>query len=184
MQSEKLPAAQLIWTNSKGSFSTRLDILNARRLKDAGYDLRDAQRLGDLFADPYDAIDFFGAYLRPQWEEAGLAEVDFLELAVETEDSLLRLSDAITAGLLDFFLRCRDERRARIVEKGREAVKQFNAKLLERINSPKVDQALQLNIDNALADIDAKLDAAISGATSTDSSESSESTPPDSPSAS
>lgn len=183
MRAEVIPAANLTWKTSRGEYSCRLDIANSRRLKNAGYDLSNAKQLGELFADPYDALDFFASYLRPLWEEAGLAELDFLELATEDDTSLDRLFDAITAGLLDFFLRCRDERRAKIVRKAREAVARANEKILAKLDDPKVDQAIDGEIARVLDKIDAQLDAAISGETSTDSPANSESTPADSPSA-
>lgn len=169
---------KLQWTDATGrAWSTRLDVPGAARLKAAGYDLRDHERLAVVLSDPYDAADFVVEYHRPQWQDTHqMTEAEFLELCVATEDSLELVLAATVAGLIDFFRRFGDALRAGVVAKARDAAKLGTAALDAKLASPKVDQAIAAELRRREAAVDAELEAVISGGGFGESSASSEST--------
>jgi hypothetical protein len=167
----------LVWADDDSQqWSTRIDVALARQLKDAGFDIKDHERFATILSDPYDAADFVVAVHRPQWESRGLTEAEFLDLVTRREHTFSIVLDRTVAGLVDFFHRFRDALRAGVVAKALEAANMGSRAAVAKLNSPKVDQALQAELARVERNFDAKLDA-LSGETSGGSSESSASVP-------
>lgn len=175
---EREQTKPLGWTDAGGNWwSTRLDVPAVARLKSEGYDIKDNQRLAAIFDDPYEAADFAAAVHRTQWEERGMSEVEFLVAITDTETRLGEVIAATVEGLIDFFLRFRDALRAGIVKKAVEASLLSSQAIEEKLQSEKVNQALEATLARRSAEVDANLDRIISGEISGDSLASSESHP-------
>lgn len=176
-QASSLPP-QLGWRDASGRlWPTFLDVPAVVRLKAAGYDIKDNDRLAAIFADSYDAADFAVAVHRPAWEAAELTEADFLALMTDHPERLTECFDAVVAGLIDFFLRFRDVLRAGVVRKAIEAAELANQSMTQKLSSPKVDDAIRAELARRMADVDDNLDQIISGETSGSSLASSDSPP-------
>jgi hypothetical protein len=160
-ETEKL--SPLIWIDHVGRrWSTRLEIPEARRLRDCGYDVRDHHRIEKLLADPWDFADFAVEYLRPQWAthaDVIADDVAFLVVLTATETSLAECHAAIVAGLVDFFRRCGDAQRAALIERVAAAIAAGTEALLAKINGPKVDETLARHYAALGDEIDRQLDA-------------------------
>lgn len=147
----------LIWTDRDGrKWSTRLEIPEARRLKAAGFDIRNWPELQKLLASAELFLDFAVEYFRTQWTAGPrlMDEVDFMVLLTATETSLAEAKDVIVAGMADFFRRCGDVKFAAVLEKAVEVSRIELARMLEKINGPSVDKAT----GEMLAKIDAEFD--------------------------
>ncbi len=172
------PTNQLGWRDANGHlWSTFLDVPAVVRLKAAGYDIKDNDRLAAIFSDSYDAADFAVAVHRPAWESFDLTEAEFLALMTDQPERLTECFDAIVAGLIDFFHRFRDVLRAGVVRKALQAAEISNQAMLQKLSSPKVDDAIHAELTRRMAQVDANLDQIISGETSGSSLESSDSHP-------
>jgi hypothetical protein len=154
----------LVWTDRDGrKWSTRLEIPEARKLKAAGFDIRNWPELQKTLANPERFLDYAVEYFRPQWSAGSLVldEVEFMVLLTATETSLAEAKDAIVAGMADFFRRCGDEKFAAVLEKA-IAVGQIELqRTLAKINGPTVDEATAKMLDKFDAEFDKKLDAEV-----------------------
>ncbi|GAB5404299.1 MAG: hypothetical protein Aurels2KO_25300 [Aureliella sp.] len=170
-------AQLLAWADDDARrWSTRIDVPLATELKEAGFDIKDHERLAKLLADPYDAADFVVAVHRRQWEKQGMSESEFLDLVTRRENTFSIVLDRTVAGLVDFFHRFRDVLRAGVVAKAIEAADMGRLATTRKVNSPKVDQALRAELERNERHVDERLDALISGETSGGLSENSAST--------
>ena len=169
---------KLNWTDASGRiWPTFLDVPAVVRLRSAGYDLKDNDRLAAIFADSYDAADFAVEVHRPLWTEEGLTEIEFLALMTDTPERLESVITAVVEALIDFFHRFRDVLRASVVRTALQAAYLAETQIRRKLDSPKVDQAIQAEMDRRMADVDDTLDAIISGEISGSSSGSLEFTP-------
>lgn len=147
----------LVWTDRDGhKWSTRLEIPEARRLKAAGFDVRNWPDLQKTLSMPDRFLDFAVEYFRTQWSAGSqvLDEIEFMVSLTATETSLTEAKDAIVKGLADFFRRCGDERFAAVLEKAVEVSRIELQRTLQKIKGPSVDKAT----DEMLAKIDGEFD--------------------------
>lgn len=160
------PAPVLKWKDAEGrTWSTYFEFFDMVRLKAAGYDIKDHERLAATLEDTYDALDFIVEIHRPQWTERGLDELGFIAVLTDSDERLGVALDRVVEGLIDFFRRLRDVIRAGIVRKAYLAAQLSTAEVLAKMEDPKVDQAITATLNRELAKVDAELERAISGAT-------------------
>jgi hypothetical protein len=165
--------SKLIWVDPNGRrWSTRFEIPDAIALRDR-YDVKDSKRIDAVLADPEQLLDFAVEFFRPQWtkHEDVITEVDFMVALTATETSLAEAHAAIVAGLINFFRRCGDVKRAAILERAVAAIAKANAYLVTKIHSAEVDAAIDKMLDKAGTEFDAAIQNF--GATSSSSSASS-----------
>lgn len=152
----------LVWTDRYGrKWSTRLEIPEARKLKAAGFDIRNWPELQKTLANPERFLDYAVEYFRPQWSAGSQVEVEFMVLLTATETSLAEAKDAIVAGMADFFRRCGDEKFAAVLEKAIAVGRIEMERTLAKINGPTVDEATAKMLDKLDAEFDKKLDAEV-----------------------
>ncbi len=150
----------LFWVDNLGRrWSTRFTIPDAIELRDR-YDVKKAEEIEKVLADPEKLLDFAVEFFRPQWSKHDdvLSEIDFMAALTATETSLIEAHAAIVAGLIDFFRRCGDQKRAAILDRAVAAAERATAFIVAKINSSEVDAA----IEQRLAAAGAEFDAAIS----------------------
>lgn len=163
----------LQWRDKDGqSWSTRVDIPTAQRLRSGGFNFVDHEAFAQKLADPFDAADFAIALHRGQWESRGLQEVEFLELITAEVGTIEQVLEASIAGVTDFLLRNGDSKTAAILRKAWEASKAANIVAVNKLNSSLVDEAITSEINRAADQVDQTLQQMISGETSIASSES------------
>ena len=134
----------LVWTDRDGNkWPTRFDIPDSRRMKAAGYDLRNWPAMQRVFAKPDDFLDFAVEFFRPKFEEKSIEDVTFMVSLTGTDTSLAEAKDAIVRGIADFSRRCGDERFAAVLEKAMEVARDELERSLANIKGPAVDKAAE-----------------------------------------
>ena len=171
-QSETEP--ELFWVDSENrKWHTYLDVPNARRIRQAGYDFINHDQFSETLLDPYRVLDFVTCFHEPSWRGAlQITEEDFLGLIVDKPGRLEQVIGAVVRGLVDFFRRHRDELRARVMEKAWTAAQDGQAEIAEKLNSEICDQALKVQIAKATNKLDEVFEEMISGDSLTSSPES------------
>lgn len=171
----------LNWTDADGrKWSTRLEIPQARALRDAGFDIRDVKSLQRFLGDPEQLLDFAVEYFRPQWSKhADVIENDvaFMVILTATDTSLAEAHAAMVAGILDFFRRTGEAKRVAVVESVLRVIETENQRMIAKLQGPEVDAAASRLLDSIEKEFDKQLaDAAIDfGETFTKSSANAES---------
>lgn len=162
------PQSQL-WRDANGrEWIARLDIGAAEDLKGRGLDILDPHALGDAIADPIKALEIMAAAHRKQCAERNLEIGDFVEVATETEQVALAAAVALEAALADFFRRLRRPALAGVVATATKAAEAATELALAKLADPRVEQAMRAALERAGADVDAAIEAAITGRKSGD----------------
>jgi len=151
----------LIWVDHLGRrWSTRFDIPNSIALRDR-YDIKDSKRIDAVLADPEQLLDFAVEFFRPQWSQHSdvIDEVAFMVALTSTATSLEEAHAAIVAGLIDFFRRCGDVKRAAMLERAVAAIAKANAFIVAKIHSASVGDAIDRNLEKAGAKFDEAMES-------------------------
>lgn len=171
---------KLVWTDEAGrKWSTRFEIPDAIALRDR-YDVKDHKRIDAALGDPEQLLDFAVEFFRPQWtKHPDIIETDvaFMTILTATETSLVEAHAAIVAGLIDFFRRCGDVKRAAILERAVAAAKSATEFIVAKVHSTEVDAAFQRELTAAGKAFDEAIAKPNFGQPSLSSSASSESGP-------
>ena len=150
---------KLIWVDNVGRrWSTRFDIPDALALRPS-YDVKDSKRIDAVLADPELLLDFAVEFFRPQWSQHAdvIDEVAFMVALTATDTSLAEAHAAIIAGLIDFFRRCGDVRRAAVLERAVAAIAKANAFIVAKVHSASVDEAIDATLEQAGGEFDAAI---------------------------
>lgn len=177
MNNDTEQLSPLTWVDHLGRrWSTRFEIPDSIALRDR-YDIKDSTRIDAVLADPEQLLDFAVEFFRPQWSKHAdvIDEVAFMVALTATATSLEEAHAAIVAGLIDFFRRCGDVKRAAILERAVAAIAKANAFIVAKVHSASVDDAIDRNLEQAGTKFDEAL--ASFGKTSSSSSASSASDP-------
>lgn len=153
----------MTWVDNQGrSWSCRVTIEDAKRLKSTGCDIADPKAFEAAFASSLAQLEVFAELMRPQWERIGLQYDQFVELMIETDDRIAQVQSAFVAGITDFFRRLGEPWMAAVAEKAWKAAARLGEARLARTSSldPVVEKAIaqeDRESRKALADLEAKL---------------------------
>lgn len=168
------------WKDKQGrAWSFRLTIADAKRLKDAGYDIGDLNGFQKLFGHALSCIEIIAEALRPQWEASELTYDQFVDVITEDVDSLGAVKDCFREGLQNFFLRIGEKATATIVERASKAAELSTKAMAARAASPEVASFIQRALEKDERDYRKRLaleEAKLFGETSNSAAESSEPT--------
>lgn len=169
------------WKDKQGrAWSFRLVIADAKRLKDAGYDIGDPKGFQKLFANALSCIEIIAEALRPQWVELELSYDQFVDVITEDIGSLEAVKDCFREGLKNFFLRIGESAMAKIVDKAAKAADLSNRAMAARADSPEVASFIERALAKDESDYRKRLareEAKLFGKTSNSVAESSEPIP-------
>ncbi len=161
----------------KRSWSLRITIADARRLKETGTDICNPEGFQIIFASTLSQIEMIAELMRPQWEAASMSYEQFADWLIDDEGRWAEVQECFINALTDFFRRLGEPHLARLAEKAREAAEKAVRAQLARVDGPKLDQM----IDAMLAADEKRFESAVekelaklSGATSPSAKESSD----------
>jgi hypothetical protein len=122
---------KLTWTDSTGEqWSCAIRLSDAKRLRDTGIDLFDPEKLQTLFADTLGTIELVGELLRPQWEERGIAYVDFADRVIDGHGVFAAATATLQAAIADFFQRIDRPALAMVIERTANAARTLETQAL------------------------------------------------------
>lgn len=168
------------WKDKEGrAWSFRLEIADAKRLKEAGFDLGDPKGYQKAFSNPLECIEVIAEAMRPQWEQAELNYEQFVKLITDSVGALQEVQQCFVEGIKDFFLRLGENAMATIVEKALKAAKTTKAAMAARADSQAVEAFIAKAIEKDESDFQKRLaeeEAKLFGETSTSAPGSSDAT--------
>lgn len=133
----------LTWKDANGrTWSTRITLADARRLKDNGTDLLDTERMKDLFGDTLTIVEVMAELARTQWIEKELTYPQFADLVIETPEVYEKASAAFVEGITDFFRRLARPALAELVEKAFEAAQVTQQTMMARVQGSQINRLI------------------------------------------
>ena len=158
-----MEAEKLVWVDANGKrWSTAIRFQDAVRLRDLGTDLLVPATMEQIFGkNPLDRIEVLGELARPQWEQAGLAYVDFAGLVLGGETTLADATAALKAALSDFFRRLDRNDLAVVLDRAWDAMVKGLRLAVEKAEGTKVGEILAMSVAKMSRDIDEGLDRAM-----------------------
>lgn len=154
----------LTWRDTNGRpWSCAITLGAAKRLKDTqSIDLLDPNCVDILFgSDPITRIEAIGELLREQWTAADCTYEQFAELLISGDTTFDDATEALKAGLSDFFRRIGRRDLAAVIDRAWDAMTADAELRLSKANGPKVAQIFERTLAESARQIDAELDAAL-----------------------
>lgn len=152
---------EIFWIDDQGDkWSMRMEISNARRMRDAGVDILSEQFTKGLYGDPLKAIEAIAEALRPQWYSR-LTYEQFSDRLTANEDSLIEARKAFNAGLSDFHQRLGQPAMAELLRKSEAVASNIQSQQALQVSSEKVDEFLLAAQEKIAKDFDAEINRQI-----------------------
>jgi len=154
------------WTDSEGrEWSTAINVHAIQRARNlVGVNLVDAFD-GKLFVqladDPVLLVNTIYAVCKPQADDRNISDEEFGALLVG--DAIDEAAEALAQGVFDFFPRNRREVLRRLWTKTAKARSAATELATSKLNSPRIDEALEAVMKKTSDEIDRQIDTILSG---------------------
>lgn len=134
----------------------RLDLSVAKRLRDAGYDLLDEERLGQIAQDIYEIVNTLYLICRRQADELGMGDESFGQMLTTCYEPA---KDAFLEELRLFYMGLGLKAQARIVEAVVEGMKKIEGVIDRQLTTTRLSEMIDRKLAEAEHSIDADLAA-------------------------
>ena len=152
---------KLNWNDHTGrQWSCRVDLSDARRLRDNGNDIFDPRGgIAKLFSDVLETIEFIAELCRPEWEQSGMSYEQFSDCITGGENVFRDASEALKDGLCDFFRRLDRPALAMVIERAWKTATAMETQALENAGGEKVAGLLSAMMVKAQTEFEKAIDA-------------------------
>lgn len=147
-------------------YSFEFVVSDARRLKAAGMDILDPKKYEALFADSFRQLDLLTEFLKPQLDRFGVSDLQFMDDVSRDAGLYNQCMEAFIRGLRNFFRNLNANAKANAIGKAMELASVADQARAEKINSPRVEQAIKRQLEKADAEFEKELERLESGTTS------------------
>ena len=151
--------SKLTWDDNDGNqWSCRINLSDAKRLRDSGVDLFDPSGIKKLFSEVLDTVEFLVELLRPQWEGRGLSVIDISDVITGGDGTYTSATNALNQALQDFFRRLDRPALAMVIERAWATAMQLETQSLRNAGGPKVESLMSEMLKKSQEQFDAELD--------------------------
>ena len=152
--------SKLTWDDNAGNqWTCRINLSDAKRLRDNGIDLFDPNGIKKLFSEVLETIEFLVELMRPQWEERGMAVVDVMDVLTAGDGVYTSATNALSHALQDFFRRLDRPALAMVIERAWSTAMQLETQALQNAGGQKVQSLMAAMLQKSQNEFDKQLDA-------------------------
>lgn len=147
-------------------YSFEFRVSDAQRLKAAGMDMLDPRKYQELYSDIMRQMDLLTEFLKPQLDNFGVTELNFLDIVSSDPGKYNECMEALNSGLRNFFRNLGQESRVKVLDKAIETVTLAEQARAKKLDDPRITQVVLREIQKVENEIDEELNRLISGETS------------------
>ncbi len=138
-------------------------VSDARRLKAAGIDIFDAKKYEMLFSNLMSQFDLISEFCLPQIQANNTSVEDFLDCLVKEDGKFSEAMEAMVSGLENFFRNVGQNAMQTVVKRSRELAMLVEEKKTKKLLDPKVQIAIEKELERKEREIDINLARVASG---------------------